>query len=192
MADGGTTRRSRDNVDPPCATPAPTPRAGPSASVQRCHRLVRALFAHRTNDACILERHGDADCRPGGGLVGFDPRRQRTQHARPRLVLLRSPGIQGRYPRSGTCPKAQVRLAAAGCLHTAVALELSAGQARAAELTRTQGNPTTLPPPLAARAARADQASNLKSPSVAFGISRPTRTPTRHHRGGEAADRGLD
>ena len=32
-------------------------------------------------------------------------------------------------------------------MHTAVALELSAGQARAAELTRTQGSPTTLPPP---------------------------------------------
>ena len=86
----------------------------------------------------------------------------------------------------------KVRLAAAGCLLTAVALELSAGQARAAELTRTQGNPTTSPPQPAARAARADQASNLKSPSVAFGISRPTRTPTRHHRGGEAVDRGLD
>ena len=191
MADGGTTRRSRDNVDPPCATPAPTPRAGPSASVQRCHRLVRAPFAHRTNDACILERHGDADCRPGGGLVGFDPRRQRTPHARQPPLCTRWPG-HPRYPRHGTCQKAKVRLAAAGCLLTAVALELSAGQARAAELTRTQGNPTTLPPPLAARAARADQASNLKSPSVAFGISRPTRTPTRHHRGGEAADRGLD
>jgi hypothetical protein len=39
------------------------------------------------------------------------------------------------------------RLAAVGCLHTAVALELAAGQARAAELTRMQGGPTTPSPP---------------------------------------------
>jgi hypothetical protein len=76
-----------------------------------------------------------------------------------------------------------VRLAAAGCLHTAVALELSAGQARAAELTRTRGGPTTPSPPPAEWVVRANPSSraatNLKSPSVAFSIRRPTRTPTR-------------
>ncbi len=73
----------------------------------------------------------------------------------------------------------RIQLASAGCLHTAVALELSARQAQAAESTRTQGGPTIPFPPPAEWAVRANPASNLKCPSVAFGIRRPTRTPTR-------------
>jgi hypothetical protein len=48
--------------------------------------------------------------------------------------------LNTQHSSSGVC---FFRLAAAGCFHTAVALELSAGQARAAELTRARGNPTT-------------------------------------------------
>ncbi len=74
-------------------------------------------------------------------------------------------------------------------MHTAVALELLAGQARAAELTQTQGGPTTASPQPAEWAVRANPASNLKSPSVAFGIR---RHPPGAIRGGLAADCGLD
>ena len=154
-----------------------------------------------------------------------------------RLVLCADPTSKDATPRHGTCPKAQVRLAAAGCLHTAVALELSAGQARAAGPTRKHGRLTTPPPRRptrntltgpglrrkagqrvlpearamarsphlrvsrpparpAGRTGTSNRASNLKSPPVAFGISRPTRTPTEEStprlRSGEAADRGLD
>jgi hypothetical protein len=76
-------------------------------------------------------------------------------------------------------PISYSRLAAAGCLYTAVILELSAGQARADDLTRIQGGPTTPSSQPAEWAVRANTASNLKSPSVAFGTRRPTQTPTR-------------
>ncbi len=44
------------------------------------------------------------------------------------------------------------------------------------------------------RIGKTSRASNVKSQSVAFGISRPTRTPTAagSPQGGETADRGLD
>jgi hypothetical protein len=73
----------------------------------------------------------------------------------------------------------QVRLAAAGCLHTAVALELAAGQARAAELDSDARRPRGPVSATAERAAGANPASNLKSRSGAFGTRRPTRTTTR-------------
>ena len=66
-------------------------------------------------------------CRPVGGPAGFEPHRHRTApctytccHACPETFASE--------PR----PKAQVRLAAAVCLHIAVALELVAGQMWAA------------------------------------------------------------
>ncbi len=86
--------------------------------------------------------------------------------------------LQGGQAKQGQGGRKDERLAAVGCLHTAVALELSAGQARAVELTRTRGGPTTPSLQPEEWIIRAYCASNLKSPSVAFGIRRPTRTPT--------------
>jgi len=64
-------------------------------------------------------------------------------------------------------------------LHTAVALELAAGQARAAESDSDARRPRGPVSATAERAAGANPASNLKSQSVAFGTRRPTRTTTR-------------
>ena len=64
-------------------------------------------------------------------------------------------------------------------MHTAVALELAAGQARAAESDSDARRPRGPVFATAERAAGANPASNLKSPSVAFGTRRPTRTTTR-------------
>ena len=64
------------------------------------------------------------------------------------------------YARNLYLEKYFISRLAAGCSHTTVALELSAGQARAAELTRTQGAPTTQLPPPAERIVGAYRASN--------------------------------
>ena len=64
-------------------------------------------------------------------------------------------------------------------MHTAVALELAAGQARAAESDSDARRPRGPVSATAERAAGANPASNLKSHSVAFGTRRPTRTTTR-------------
>jgi hypothetical protein len=49
-----------------------------------------------------------ADCRPGGGFVGFDPRRQRIQHTRrhtaPAKVLCADPELRD-YPTSRDVPE---------------------------------------------------------------------------------------
>ena len=67
--------------------------------------------------------------------------RQRIQHSRPLPLCYALARTTRKIPRLGTRLKAKVRLAAAVCLLTAVALELSAGWTRAAKLTRTQGRP---------------------------------------------------
>jgi hypothetical protein len=115
-------------------------------SVARSHCLgARAVCTlHQRCLAC--ERHGDADCRPEEDTLGSTPNGSAFNANGTRLVLCADPTPKDATPRHGTCPKAQVRLAAAGCLHTAVALELSAGQARAAVPTRMQGRLTTPPP----------------------------------------------
>ena len=82
-------------------------------------------------------------CRPIGGPVGFDSQGQRTMTHVPRTRVLRCTFLY----HHGTHPKAQVRLAAAGCLHTAVALELSAGQMWAAGMTRNLRTPPARPGP---------------------------------------------
>ena len=61
-------------------------------------------------------------CRPAGGLAGFEPHRHRIATCTSHAIAVARKHIS--EPR----PKAQVRLAAAACLHGAVALELVAGQ----------------------------------------------------------------
>ena len=85
------------------------------------------LFAYLNG----IQRH--PYCRPIGGPVGFDPRRQRINHTAFVVCAV------GDTHHHGTRRKAQVRLAAAGSLLTAVALELVAGKTWAAGLTRTLG-----------------------------------------------------
>ena len=78
-----------------------------------------------------IQRH--PYCRPIGGPVGFDPRRQRINHTASVVCAV------GDTHHHGTRRKAQVRLAAAGSVLTAVALELVAGKTWAAGLTRKPG-----------------------------------------------------
>ena len=78
-----------------------------------------------------IQRH--PYCRPIGGPVGFDPRRQRTYHTAFVACAV------GDTLHHGTRRKAQVRLASAGSSLTAVALELVAGKTWAAGLTRKPG-----------------------------------------------------
>jgi hypothetical protein len=64
-------------------------------------------FAHQTAPTLLARgRHSPtADCRPGGGLVGFDPRRQpiqQTRHPPKCYALTQNPGI---YPTSQDVPE---------------------------------------------------------------------------------------
>ena len=82
---------------------------------------------------CVhIERHSTAPILPSYRRTSWVrlPRAAHMTHV-PRTRVLRCTFLH----HHGTHPKAQVRLAAAGCLHTAVALELSAGQMWAAGMT---------------------------------------------------------
>ena len=85
------------------------------------------LFAYLNG----IQRH--PYCRPIGGPVGFDPRRQRIDHTAFVACAV------GDTHHHGTRRKAQDRLASAGSMLTAVALELVAGKTWAAGLTRKPG-----------------------------------------------------
>ena len=101
------------------------------------------LFAYLNG----IQRH--PYCRPIGGPIGFDPRRQRIDHTAFVACAV------GDTHHHGTRRKAQVRLASAGSLLTAVALELVAGKTWAAGLTRK--------PARCSIATRQRAASNSKS-----------------------------
>ena len=159
------------------ASPSPTP-YGPDRKPPGGGSTVwsRAPFG-TSNQRCL---HVNGTATPTA-VLGRTCRvrlpRQRIQHSRPLPLCYALARTTRRIPRLGTRLKAKVRLAAAVCLLTAVALELSAGWTRAAKLTRTQGRPHGPASPPRSGPSAADCASNLKSPLVAFGISRPTRTP---------------
>ena len=161
------------------ASPTPSPAGDPSA---RGGPTVwsRAPFGTSNQRCLACEGHGDAHCRPGEDSSGSTPVGSAlSTHGNQPIVTRADPHHAYSPDRHGTCPKVQVRLAAAGCLHTAVALELAAGQARAAESDSDARRPRGPVFATAERAAGANPASNLKSPSVAFGTRRPTRTTTR-------------
>ena len=94
---------------------------------------------------CVhIERHSTAPILPSYRRTSWVrlPRAAHMTHV-PRTRVLRCTFLH----HHGTHPKAQVRLAAAGCLHTAVALELSAGQMWAAGMTRNLRTPPARPGP---------------------------------------------
>ena len=134
------------------------------------------LFAHLNG----TQRH--PYCRPIGGPVGFDPRRQRINHTAFVVCAV------GDTHHHGTRRKAQVRLASAGSLLTAVALELVAGKTWAAGLTRTLGAEldrysTTRSIQLEESPAAFGRRGRLGCPPARAGCSGPE---------GEATGRGLD
>ena len=141
------------------------------------------LYAHLNG----IQRH--PYCRPIGGPVGFDPQRQRICHTAFVACAV------GDTLHHGTRRKAQVRLASAGSLLTAVALELVAGKTWAAGLTRK--------PARCSIATRHRAASNSKSHQLLSAEEADSDTPpvTESHTdstdgisatGGEATGCGLD
>jgi hypothetical protein len=163
-------------------------------SVTRSHCLgARAApFAYRTNAVW----HVNGTATPTAVLrrihwVRLPTAAHSTQPA-PAHVLCADPTSKDATPRHGTCPKAQVRLAASGYLHTAVALELSAGQARAAGLTRKPERLTT-PPPQRHLLLDSLHRAGLVAPSRAEGTARnPGNGPKTisGYRGTQPAQRG--
>jgi hypothetical protein len=97
-------------------------------SIERRCQSARMMPAVCTSNG--TQRH--PYCLPIGGPVGFDSQRQRN-----RPTPMRSRLALPKFLLFGTHQKAHVRSAAAvWCLHTAVALELSAGQVCAAGKNR--------------------------------------------------------